>query len=448
VLASAGADAADVAAVMAGIVQGRDAALLNRLQQLAEDGQRSAESRAAVLERLAAVRPAVVAKLAAGLLSELQNPLVAATATRALLNEKAGPKLLADALAERELRNDVALEVLRVLRESGRTDAELDAALKKAGRIAARKTLTDEQKAGILKTAMTEAKATDGERIFRTESLGCLKCHAVGAAGGLVGPDMISLGASAQPDYLLESLLNPNAKVKENYHTTVVATVEGQVIAGVQIQRSDKAITLRTAENRVVVVPADQIEEVGQGVSLMPEGLVDALTDKEIAALVRFLSELGRTPEYTLSRRRFARTWQVLLPTPEGMHQINRTSFSKVAASDPAFTFVPRYAVVGGVLPLEDVPAMQLRGQSVGFAQTQLNVTTPGEIAFRLNSAAGVEVRIDGVPMPAAAEFSTVLGAGGHTVTVTIDRGQRSEPLQLELLDSSKQPAGNAELLN
>jgi hypothetical protein len=130
------------------------------------------------------------------------------------------------------------------------------------------------------------------------------------------------------------------------------------------------------------------------------------------------------------------------------MHQINRTSFSKVAASDPAFTFVPRYAVVSGVLPLEDVPAMQLRGQSVGFAQTQLNVTTPGEIAFRLNSAAGVEVRIDGVPMPAEAEFSTVLSAGSHTVTVTLDRSQRTEALQLELLDSSRQPAGNAELLN
>ncbi|MFM8729054.1 MAG: hypothetical protein ACKON9_28465, partial [Planctomycetaceae bacterium] len=117
-------------------------------------------------------------------------------------------------------------------------------------------------------------------------------------------------------------------------------------------------------------------------------------------------------------------------------------------ASDPPLTFVRSYAFVGWVLQLVDVHGMQLRGKSLGFAQTQLNVTTPGEIAFRLNSAAGVEVRIDGVPMPAAAEFSTVLGAGGHTVTVTIDRGQRSEPLQLELLDSSKQPAGNAELLN
>jgi hypothetical protein len=91
---------------------------------------------------------------------------------------------------------------------------------------------------------------------------------------------------------------------------------------------------------------------------------------------------------------------------------------------------------------------MKLRGQSVGFAQTQLNVTTPGAITFRLNSAVGVEVRVDGVPMPAAVEFSTALGAGSHTVTVTVDTGARTEPLQMELLDSQKQPAGNAELVN
>jgi len=49
---------------------------------------------------------------------------------------------------------------------------------------------------------------------------------------------------------------------------------------------------------------------------------------------------------------------------------------------------------------------------------------------------------------PAAVEFSTALGAGSHTVTVTVDTGVRTEPLQLELLDSQKQPAGNAELVN
>jgi|GEM_PF-3787720 len=73
---------------------------------------------------------------------------------------------------------------------------------------------------------------------------------------------MISLGASAQPDYLLDSLLNPNARVKENYNTTVIATVDGRVVAGVQIQKSEKTLTLRTADNKIVEHLSTRVQKV------------------------------------------------------------------------------------------------------------------------------------------------------------------------------------------
>jgi putative heme-binding domain-containing protein len=353
---------------------------------------------------------------------------------------------MASALAGRELRTEVARDILRVLRESGRTDADLENALKAAGKITSRKSLSADERTAILEKAKSVAVAADGERIYRNEQLGCLKCHAIGGSGGLVGPDMISLGASAQPDYLLESLLNPNAKVKENYHTTVVATVDGVVFAGVQIQKSEKTITLRTAENKVVEIPVEQIEEQSQGVSLMPEGLVDNLTDDEIAAVVRFLSELGRTPDYTLSKNRLIRSWQVLMPTQESVHQLNRTSFSEAATDNPAFTWASRYSTVSGSLPIDALPVMKVRDVPVAFARSRINVTSPGKIAFKLNSIVGTEIRIDGVPVEQAAEFSPVLDAGIHTVTVTVDTSKRNEPLLMELL--STDGGGNAELTN
>ena len=345
-----------------------------------------------------------------------------------------------------ELRTEVAREIRRVLRESVRTDSDLEAALRTAGKITSRKALTDAERTAMLIKVSTTAKASDGERIYRTELLGCLKCHAIGGAGGLVGPDMISLGASAQPDYLLDSLLNPNAKVKENYNTTVVATVDGLVIAGVQIQKSEKSLTLRTAENKVVEIAVDQIEEQSQGVSLMPEGLVDALTDAEIASLVRFLSELGRTPDYTLSRSRLIRSWQVVMPTDQAIFVLNRMSFSQVAANNPDFTWNPRYSVVSGQLPMDAVPTMTARGVTVGFVRCEVNVTTAGRIGFRVNSVAGLEVRVDGVPMEAASEFSSTLNAGLHTITMTIESAKRSAPLQLELVDVAG--GGNAVVVN
>ena len=439
-------DNADLAAAFAGIAVSNDDTLLALLETMGRNTKSSIASRSLALERLATARPEKAAPLVVDLIATLPEGSSAVNVARALLNEKQGSKLLTAALAGRELRTDVARDVLRVLRESGRTDADLENALRTAGRIISRKSLTIEERAAMLTKATTTATAAEGERIYRNEQLGCLKCHAIGGAGGLVGPDMISLGASAQPDYLLESLLNPNAKVKENYNTTVIATVDGRVVAGVLIQKSDKTLTLRTAENKILEVPVAEIEEQSQGVSLMPEGLVDNLTDDEIASVIRFLSELGRTPEYTLSKSRLVRSWQVVMPTEEANFLLNRTSFSQVAANNPGFTWSPRYSVVTGQLPLETIPLMTARGVTVGFARCEINVTTPGKIAFRLKSIAGLEVRIDGIPVELAAEFSSTLDAGLHTITVTIDSAKRTDSLQLELLDIDE--GGNAELVN
>ena len=52
--------------------------------------------------------------------------------------------------------------------------------------------------------------------------LGCVNCHAIGGAGGQVGPDLVSIGASAPVDYLVESILQPNKAIKEGYHSLVV----------------------------------------------------------------------------------------------------------------------------------------------------------------------------------------------------------------------------------
>ena len=440
------ADSADLAAAFAGIAVSNDDTLLALLESVGGNRKSSIESRSLALERLATARPEKAAPLVVDLVATLPEHASAVNMARAMLNEQQGSKLLTDALAGRELRTDVARGILRVLRESGRTDADLENALRTAGKITSRKTLTVEERAAMLTKATTTASAAEGERIYRNEQLGCLKCHAIGGAGGLVGPDMISLGASAQPDYLLESLLNPNAKVKENYNTTVIATIDGKVVAGVQIQKSEKTLTLRTAENKIIEVPVAEIEEQSQGVSLMPEGLVDNLTDDEIASVVRFLSELGRTPEYTLSKSRLVRSWQVVMPTEEANQLLNRTSFSQVAANNPGFTWNSRYSVVAGQLPLETIPLMTTRGVTVGFARCEINVTTPGKIAFRLNSIAGLEVRINGIPMEPAVEFSPTLDTGLHTMTVTIDSAKRTDPLQLELLNLAA--GGNAELVN
>ena len=129
----------------------------------------------------------------------------------ALLQRKGGPEELAAALANKKLPPDAAKVALRTLDASGRQIPALSEALTKAGGLTSgpRELSADEMKALVAEVAV-KGNAHRGEAIYRRKELNCLKCHAIGGAGGRVGPDMLSLGSSAQIDYIAESLLAPN----------------------------------------------------------------------------------------------------------------------------------------------------------------------------------------------------------------------------------------------
>lgn len=54
-----------------------------------------------------------------------------------------------------------------------------------------------------------------GQAVFMAR--GCVACHAVGGAGGILGPDLSRVGASRDPAALAEKILNPRAKPVEGF---------------------------------------------------------------------------------------------------------------------------------------------------------------------------------------------------------------------------------------
>ena len=95
-----------------------------------------------------------------------------------------------------------------MLDASGRQIPALSEALTKAGGLTSgpRELSADEMQALVAEVA-EKGNAHRGEAIYRRKELNCLKCHAIGGAGGRVGPDLLSLGSSAQIDDIAESLL-------------------------------------------------------------------------------------------------------------------------------------------------------------------------------------------------------------------------------------------------
>ncbi len=368
------------------------------LKQLASDKHPLDVRRSAVIA-LAELAPKEAAQRTVELLAALPEredpqPLIAALVTR-----QNGPPALVEALANQKLAADTAKLAIRAVRAAGRPLPELEQAFQQAGQLTdAGWKLSPEERQQLAAEVLQHGDPVRGEAIYRRESLQCLKCHAIGGAGGTVGPDIASLGATAPVDYLIESLLEPNAKVKENYHAVLVATDEGKVVAGIPVRQSETELVLRDAEDRQVVIPIDAIEEKRDSRSLMPDGLVDTLTRQELTDLVRFLSELGKVGPYAIGQERVARRWQTLAWTPEAHQRLNRTSYDTAATADPALTWTPAYSRVAGDLPVEELPRFVVHRElpPASFVRCEVEVVAPGVVRLAFNGTVGLSLWVDG----------------------------------------------------
>jgi putative heme-binding domain-containing protein len=88
----------------------------------------------------------------------------------------------------------------------------------------------------------------------------------------------------------------PSAVVAKEYQMTLVELKNGRVISGIIKEENDQALTMQT-QNEAIVVPKKDIDTRTQlPVSMMPEGLLDKLTNEEIRDLVGYLASPTQVP--------------------------------------------------------------------------------------------------------------------------------------------------------
>ena len=368
----------------------------------------------------------------------------------ALLQHKGGPEALVEALKDKRLPEDAAKFGARAIDASGRPIPALTESLAKAGGLSSGpRELSAEQMQTLVDEVKTNGNPHRGEAIYRRKELNCLKCHAIGGAGGRVGPDMLSLGSSAQIDYIAESLLAPNKKVKENFNSLVVVTDDGKVRSGIKLRQTDTDLLLRDAEDNEFAIPLKKIEEQSNGASLMPAGLADKLTRTELVDLIRFLSELGKAGDFQISKQQLVRRWQTLAPTEAAIMQLRRVSYASVAQNDAALTWTPAYSTVAGELPLTGLPELRIpfrakEGQlGAAFTRFELEVTAPGQARLVLNSPDGLSAWLDANPIKLEKETLLDLPTGRHRITFAVELSQRNVPLKVEVSDV---PGSNAKV--
>ena len=390
------------------------------------------------VQELAGLDPAAAASKAVGFLREWPVEIPPDSLIAAFLEHKQGPAALVQALAGVEIPADVARLSVRAVLATLRQAPELLEALRQSGSLpTAGWKLTPELMRELLAEVPAEGDPARGERVFRRSAIQCLKCHAIGGAGGRIGPDLVSIGASAPLDYLVEALLDPNRKIKENFHSLLVETEEGRIYTGIPVRESKTELVLRDVEDRRLTILRDSIENQTAGRSLMPDGIVDTLTRRELRDLLRFLSELGRVGDFTVDRRRWLRRWQSLQPTAEVLHRLQRTSYDTVATDDPAMQWAPVYSTLAGALPVDELAQFKLRANTapITFLRGDLSVSSGGRVEMRFASTKGLTLWVDGKPHDLSNSLQFDWRPGRHWITVGVDRSRRTAPLRLELVD-------------
>ncbi|MBI3417783.1 MAG: hypothetical protein HY043_21030 [Verrucomicrobia bacterium] len=344
---------------------------------------------------------------------------------RSLLDVKGAGAAITKALPSKGVPPVMAKAGMRAAREGGRKEQALVVALaQSAGLEAPAPEFSQWEFLGLASRALSEGDASRGEMIYRRAGLACQTCHAIGGAGGKVGPDMSSLGASAPLDYIIESILVPNAKVKEGYHSVVVQTKSDQDISGVLVRETTEELIVRNAANQEISIAKNDIKSRTTGGSLMPAGLVDTLTNPERMDLFRFLSELGKPGPFDASKGNVARAWKLYRP---GKSQ-KKLAEEKIVSGDlKSADWTPAYTTVDGRLLKED-----LAGAETIYAATRLQLAKASAVPLKFEGLAGGTIWIDGKPIKSGSEVSAELSAGPHTIVLKAEPKKLGEHLRVE----------------
>ncbi len=96
---------------------------------------------------------------------------------------------------------------------------------------------------------------------------------------------------------VIESVVDPNAKVDPKYQVTVIVTADGKVHAGLLAGETDKTVSLKVAavgkEVQTITIDKSEIDDrqtLKQ--SSMPEGLPNSLSPLDFLDLMEYLKSL------------------------------------------------------------------------------------------------------------------------------------------------------------
>ncbi|MDB6172557.1 MAG: Cytochrome c [Chthoniobacteraceae bacterium] len=139
---------------------------------------------------------------------------------------------------------------------------------------------------------LAQGDKTAGRALF-TQT--CGTCHKMYGQGGNVGPELTG-GGRDNLEYLLGNIADPSAVVAKDYQLSILIMKDGRVLTGMIRGRDDRVLTLQTLTESVTVPDGDISQTQTIPTSLMPEGLLEALTPVQVRDLFAWLMDKNPPP--------------------------------------------------------------------------------------------------------------------------------------------------------
>lgn len=142
---------------------------------------------------------------------------------------------------------------------------------------------------------LKERDFENGKKMFAATR--CVVCHRFAGDGGATGPDLTQLAGRFNIKDLTEAIIAPSKIISDQYKSSSIATVDGQVVTGRIVAENDTQISVLTDpedSTKVTDVQKKNIDEIlPSSTSLMPKGLLIKLNQDEVLDLLAFLLSRG-----------------------------------------------------------------------------------------------------------------------------------------------------------
>lgn len=298
--------------------------------------------------------------------------------------------------------------------------------------------LNDQQIAGLAKLVRETSDPAKGEAIFRRVESSCTTCHAIGGAGGLIGPDLSSLGTSSPAETIIKSILYPSESIKEGYDLKRVVKKDGSELLGYLASDGASEVIIRDVTGKEVSIAKSQLQvmEKVPG-SLMPPGLTASLDQTEFINLVGFLTKMGESGDFRVPNTRFVRRWESVTADKQTASKMSEGAFA--VTKNAKVTYSPIYSKVSGELPLDEVPVVETTaGKSFSIVRFDIEVLTKGNVTLASNISNGISAYIANKPVKMSGDnITAALTPGIQQITLVIDRGVvKDGGLKIELKDA------------